>query len=149
MDQRSVVKIKSRKGLRYNLFGQFITYIFNLLSLLILARLLNPEIFGLLAIAAVYTSFLTFISDLGLSTAVIQGKKVTQAQLSTIFFINTTIGLFLFLLSLLIVNFPALLYDNDDLVTIIPFMGSIFLFNSDQISISFQTKSKERATQER
>lgn len=130
LDQRSVVKIKSQKGLKYNIFGQFITYILNVLSLLILARLLNPEMFGLLAIAAIYTSFLTFISDLGLSTAVIQEKKITQAQLSTIFFINTIIGLFLFLVSLLIVHFPALLYDNDDLVIIIPFMGSIFLFNS-------------------
>src|SRR5690606_28600173 len=55
---------------------------------LILARLLAPEQFGLLAMVTVFVTLATGFSDGGFSFAVIQRKKVTQTDLSSVFYFN-------------------------------------------------------------
>lgn len=55
---------------------------------LVLARLLAPEQFGLLAMVTVFVTLATGFSDGGFSFAVIQRKKVTQTDLSSVFYFN-------------------------------------------------------------
>lgn len=60
---------------------------------IILARLLTPEDFGLVAMAATITSFCCLFVDLGLSTATVQHKEIDQNTASALFFINLGAGL--------------------------------------------------------
>ena len=59
---------------------------------MLLVRLLSPEDFGLLGMAAVLTVFLGQFRDGGLSAATIQRLEVTQEQISTLFWINVAVG---------------------------------------------------------
>src|SRR5262245_21928574 len=59
----------------------------------ILARLLTPEDFGLVAIVLVLTSFAPGLIDLGLGDAVAQRAKISQAQVSSLFWLSTAVGL--------------------------------------------------------
>src|SRR5215475_84012 len=59
----------------------------------ILARLLTPEDFGLVAIVTVLTSFAPLLIDLGLGDATIQRSKITQSQVSSLFWLGNGIGL--------------------------------------------------------
>src|ERR1700726_4549474 len=60
---------------------------------IILARLLAPEDFGLVAIVTVLTSFASLLIDFGLGDATTQKSKITQSQVSSLFWLSGGIGL--------------------------------------------------------
>jgi PST family polysaccharide transporter len=60
---------------------------------IILARLLAPEDFGLVAIVTVLTSFAPLLIDFGLGDATTQRSRITQAQISSLFWLSSGIGL--------------------------------------------------------
>lgn len=57
----------------------------------ILARLLQPEDFGLVAMVGFFTNFAAMFVDSGLSKATIQREEITRSQVNTLFW--TTVGL--------------------------------------------------------
>jgi PST family polysaccharide transporter len=59
---------------------------------IVLARLLNPEAFGLVAMVAVVLTFLETFKDLGLSSATVQRDDITHEQVSTLFWVNAGLG---------------------------------------------------------
>jgi PST family polysaccharide transporter len=60
---------------------------------IVLARLLGPEDFGLVAIVVVLTSFAPMLIDFGLGDATAQRCKLTSGQVSSLFWLSTGIGL--------------------------------------------------------
>jgi O-antigen/teichoic acid export membrane protein len=60
---------------------------------IILARLLAPEDFGLVAIVTVLTSFAPILIDFGLGEATAQRSRITPSQISSLFWFNTAMGL--------------------------------------------------------
>src|SRR5262249_23509829 len=59
----------------------------------VLARLLAPEDFGLIAIVTVLTSFAPLLIDFGLGDATAQRNTITCSQISSLFWLSTGIGL--------------------------------------------------------
>jgi O-antigen/teichoic acid export membrane protein len=64
-----------------------------IVAAVILARLLAPEDFGLVAIVTVLTSFAPFLIDFGLADATIQRSKITRGQVNSLFWLSCGIGL--------------------------------------------------------
>jgi O-antigen/teichoic acid export membrane protein len=64
----------------------------NLLSTVVLARLLTPLDFGMIAMVWTMLAFLEVFKDAGLSTATIQCEQLTHAQVSNLFWINVGLG---------------------------------------------------------
>ena len=64
----------------------------------ILARLLMPADFGLMAIVVSVTAFMQVFTDLGVSTAIIHYQEISQSQLSSLYWLNVTVGLTLMVL---------------------------------------------------
>src|SRR3974377_2061515 len=64
-----------------------------ILGAIVLARLLAPEDFGLVAIVTVVTSFAPLLIDFGLGDATTQRKDITQGQVSSLFWLSCGIGL--------------------------------------------------------
>jgi PST family polysaccharide transporter len=60
---------------------------------IILARLLAPEDFGLVAIVWVVTSFAPLLIDFGLGDATTQKTRITRSQVSSLFWLSSGIGL--------------------------------------------------------
>jgi O-antigen/teichoic acid export membrane protein len=60
---------------------------------IVLARLLAPEDFGLVAMVTVLTSFAPLLIDFGLGDATAQRIKITQSQVSSLFWLSSGIGL--------------------------------------------------------
>ncbi|MER8974430.1 lipopolysaccharide biosynthesis protein [Mesorhizobium sp. M0800] len=58
----------------------------------LMARLLQPDDFGLVAMAASVTAFVGVFADLGLSMVTIQRKEVDQDTVSALFFVNLGVG---------------------------------------------------------
>jgi PST family polysaccharide transporter len=59
----------------------------------VLANLLVPKDFGLIGIVTVFTGFVAVFSNLGLGTALVQRKNISDDQLSTLFWIGVLWGL--------------------------------------------------------
>ena len=68
-------------------------FILSLISTMILARLLMPRDFGLVAMVTTVTSFLRVFKDAGLSIATVQRERITHAQVSNLFWINIAVSI--------------------------------------------------------
>jgi O-antigen/teichoic acid export membrane protein len=64
-----------------------------IVAAVVLARLLAPEDFGLVAIVTVLTSFAPLLIDFGLGDATTQRSKITEGQVSSLFWLSSGIGL--------------------------------------------------------
>src|SRR5262245_24976524 len=64
-----------------------------IIATVVLARLLVPEDFGLVAIITVLTSFAPLLIDFGLGDATTQRKRITPSQVSSLFWLSSGIGL--------------------------------------------------------
>lgn len=98
--------------------GQVTRLVLQLLGTAIMSRLLAPEDFGLIAMAATVTGFIALFTDMGLSVATIQKTEVSQSLVSTLFFVNIGIGLLLMVAAAIAAPLAALLY-HDARVTMI------------------------------
>src|SRR5579871_6076768 len=63
-----------------------------IVAAIVLARLLAPEDFGLVAIVTVLTSFAPLLIDFGLGDATAQRSRITQSQVSSLFWFSTAVG---------------------------------------------------------
>jgi PST family polysaccharide transporter len=64
----------------------------SLVSTMILARLLNPADFGLVALVTTAANFFQAFKDAGLSLATVQRDKITHAQVSNLFWMNVVVS---------------------------------------------------------
>jgi O-antigen/teichoic acid export membrane protein len=78
-------------------------FVLSLISTMVLARLLIPRDFGLVAMVTTVTSFLRVFKDAGLSIATVQRDRITHTQVSNLFWINVGVSV----LSSLVVAFLA------------------------------------------
>src|ERR1700744_2534150 len=63
-----------------------------IVAAIVLARLLTPEDFGLVAIVTVLTSYAPILIDFGLGEATAQRREITEGQVSGLFWLTTGIG---------------------------------------------------------
>lgn len=85
-----------RRALRGGIVSVVIQYgnaVLQIAAAVILARLLAPEDFGLVAIVTVLMSFAPLLIDFGLLDATAQRRSITPAQVSGLFWVSSGIGL--------------------------------------------------------
>jgi PST family polysaccharide transporter len=58
----------------------------------VLAHLLSPDQFGVVAMAMFFSGFMMILSDAGLRSSVVQFKEMTQEGLSTLFWFGVSLG---------------------------------------------------------
>src|SRR3954469_13389203 len=61
-------------------------------SVLFLARLLTPEDYGLVAMVTAITGFAPVLVDLGTRDAVVQRVKITETEVSSLFWLTLAVG---------------------------------------------------------
>ena len=88
----SDLKRKSVLGALMTGAGGAADFVLRLGSTLILARLLVPEYFGLVAMVTAVTRIAERFATLGLSTATVQAPNITHGQCSNLFWINAGVG---------------------------------------------------------
>ncbi|MEQ8316640.1 MAG: lipopolysaccharide biosynthesis protein [Phycisphaerales bacterium] len=86
------LKGRSLRGGTVTLTAQTLKFVLHMGSTVVLARLLLPSDFGLIAMVIAVTGFVEMFKDAGLSTATVQRKDITHAQVSTLFWINVALG---------------------------------------------------------
>ncbi|WP_179140343.1 oligosaccharide flippase family protein, partial [Klebsiella pneumoniae] len=72
------------------------------LQMVILSRILEPFEFGVLSIMTVVFLFTDMLADCGLSNAIIQKKNITLDELSALYWVNIFLGVFLFVVTIIL-----------------------------------------------
>ncbi len=74
----SSLRSKTVKGIASLTLGKGVGRLISFVNTLILARILSPEDYGLMALAMVVCGFITFFNEIGLGSAIIQKKHVSK-----------------------------------------------------------------------
>lgn len=76
----------------YTIVSQGLTTVINTLSLAILARIISPNDFGLVAKVAAIVGLTNLIGDFGITVPIVQNKTLNQKQLSGLFWVAAAVG---------------------------------------------------------
>jgi O-antigen/teichoic acid export membrane protein len=116
-------------GILVTMTGQVLRIAVQVLSVAILARLLSPTDYGLLAMVAAVIGVADIFRDFGLSTAAIQAKTLSRAQRTNLFWINSGIGLILAIAVFALAPVIASIYRQPALVDIAQVLSVTFVLN--------------------
>ena len=86
---------------------------------IVLARLLDPTVYGTVALITVFTTIMQVFVDSGLGTALIQKKDADDTDFSTVFYFNLGMCILLYAIMFFAAPYIAAFYENDSLVPII------------------------------
>jgi O-antigen/teichoic acid export membrane protein len=123
------LRARSIRGGAVTLAAQAGKFAIQLLSTMVLARLLTPADFGLVAMVTVITGFVGLFKDLGLSQATVQRSHITHAQVSTLFWINVIISALLMIIITAIAPAIAWIYREPRLMWITIALAGTFIFS--------------------
>lgn len=125
----SSLGVKGARGALIGTFGQFIKLGVNIASLVVLARLLSPHDYGLIAMVTAVIGVAEIIRDMGLSSASIQAKHLTSIERSNLWWANTAIGLFCALGTAILAPVLVAFYNEPAVLYITLALSTTFLFN--------------------
>jgi O-antigen/teichoic acid export membrane protein len=131
-DPRTIGR-RTAHGAVVTTFAQAIGLVLRLGSMIVLARLLLPHDFGLVGMVTAFTGFLGLLRDGGLSMAAVQRSTITDAQTSTLFWINLAVGGILAALCCLAGPLLVRFYEEPRLFGIAAVIGLGFVFNGAAI----------------
>lgn len=125
MDKNRVVS----SNLLWRLLERFGAQSVTLVVSIILARILDPSVYGTIALVTVITTILQVFVDSGLGTALIQKKQVDSLDFSTAFYCNIIICMVLYFGLFACAPFIASFYNNEELAPIIRVLGIILIIS--------------------
>ncbi len=124
------LKHRSVRGGVVTVVSQGAVALIQLISTVVLARLLSPDDYGILAMVVAVTSFARLFGDLGLSHAAIQVGKLTNAQHSNLFWINVALGLALTISVAAVSPLVSRFYQKPEVLGVTVALSATFLIGS-------------------
>lgn len=116
-----------------NLFWRFAersgAQIIQFIVSIVLARILNPEVYGTIALVVIFTQILQVFVDSGLGNALIQKLDADDLDFSSVFYFNVGLCLVLYLLMFLSAPYISKFYGNNDLTLIIRVLSLIIIIS--------------------
>ncbi len=116
-------------GAAVTMAGQLAKMVVQFGGIILLARLLTPYDYGLMAMVTAIVGMAEILRDFGLSSAAIQAKHVSREQRDNLFWINSGIGLALAIVVFLSSSWIAHFYREPALLGISQALAVTFLFN--------------------
>jgi len=113
-------------GVKWSSISQVGRQSIQLITTIILTRLLSPSDFGLVGMGMVVTGFVALFHDLGTSAAVIQKEVVSRVFLSSIFWVNAFFGLLVAVALFFCAPFAANLYHEPRVTLILQILSLSF-----------------------
>ena len=90
------LKKKAASGMVWSAIQKYSTMLITFISGIILARLLMPEDYGAIGMLLIFMSLAEVFIDAGFGSALIQKKKPTQTDYSTVFYFNIVMSVILY-----------------------------------------------------
>lgn len=144
------LKIKAVHGAKWSFIDNIANSGVSFLVGLILARLLTPAEYGIMAMIAIFIAVSNSIVDSGFSNAIIRKVRIEKVDYDTVFMFNLIVSIVLYIL--LFVSSPAisLFFTEPLLIDILRIIGLVLIINALGIiprtilikNIDFKTQTK-------
>lgn len=105
------------KSLVWKLLERFGVQTVQFILQIILARLLDPEHYGMLSIMIIFINLANIFIQNGFNTSLIQNKDVTEEDYSSVFWVTLLIAVLLYILLFFTAPLIGELYDMPELIT--------------------------------
>lgn len=124
---KSDLSRRTVRGAALALGSHAVRFLLETTRIIVLARLLAPVDYGLVAMVTVVTGLIGMFQDLGLHMATLTREKLTHAQVSTLFWMNVGVGMVLVLVMIAVAPLLAWFYGESRLVLIAVVLAPTFL----------------------
>lgn len=120
------------------------------LTSIILARLILPEEYGLIAMVTIFIALAQAFVDSGFSSALIQKKEAKEEDFSTVFIFNFIVSLFFYLILFTLAPYVAKFYHEEKLTLITRCIGiniiisSLFIVPKTKLQIALNFKKQAK-----
>ena len=118
---------KATSGFKWTGISSMATTALQIIQLLVLAHLLSPEDFGLMAMIMVIIGFMQSYSDLGISNAIIHYQKISRDQFSSLYCLNLFAGIYIFFSLIACTPVIIILYNGPQMAELTLWAAAIFL----------------------
>lgn len=117
---------------------------------LVLARLLTPKEYGIMAMIAVFIAVSNSIIDSGFSNALIRKTRIERVDYNTVFYFNLTVSILIYTLLYLAAPAISVFFKESVLVEIIRILGLVLIINAFSViprtqfvrDVNFKTQTK-------
>lgn len=106
-------------GVAWRFAERFGAQLVSFIVSIVLARLLSPEDYGIIALITIFTSILNVFIDSGLGTALVQKKDADDLDFSSVFYFNILMCVLLYLGMFVCAPYISLFYKRPDLTPVI------------------------------
>lgn len=124
------LKEKTLAGLAWSFSQQFGVQLISFFITIILARILAPAEFGLIAMLSVFIAIGGLLVEGGLSSSLIRTAETTQKDYSTVFFFNLGGSIVIYLVVFFLAPYIADFYDQAILIKVVRVYSLIFILNA-------------------
>lgn len=136
MSQTSNIKSKALSGVIWKMTERMGSQIVSIVVGVILARLLTPEDYSVVAIVSIFFVFCNVFITGGLNTALIQKKDADELDYSTVLFVSLPISILLYLVMFFAAPAIANLYNKEILAPVIRVMSLTLIIMAYQGVVS-------------
>lgn len=144
------LKKQAISGVIWTFAQQFSVQIINFGVQIVLARLLMPEMFGLIAMLSVFISIGSMLMDGGMTSSLIRTKNPDQLDYSTVFMTNMLVSIGAYLLTFVGAPYVAKFYDQEILKSILRVYALSFVIRAFMaVHMAKLTKEMDFKTQMR
>lgn len=146
-DRNKLYSTRFLKHIFWDSSSQVVSQLVHLAIRLILARLLAPSDFGLIAMAMVVISFTWWFLDIGFGSALVQRKDITDSHKSTAFWINVLLSIVVFIILALISPIVAHFFKARHLSSVLTALSFSLVLSSPESTLTalFQREFNFRA----
>lgn len=131
MQTKTSLKTKAVKGFAWGLIDKIVNQLAYILVSVYLARLIGPEGYGLIGMLAIFMAVANSLMNGGLSQALIQrSHQMTEADASTVFYVNVGFGLALYAIIYLAAPWIAEFYRQPELTPITRVLFTVIVIDS-------------------
>lgn len=127
---RPDIKRRAISGIIWQTAQKFSNKFVSLAVSILLARLLDPDDFGLVALTSIFLTLATVFSDSGLGVSLVQKKDVDHLDNNTVFFFGLFVSAIIYVILFFCAPLIAGLYNKQQLVPIVRILGINLLFSS-------------------
>lgn len=118
---------KIKHGIKWQFIANMITTVLYFVNGIILARILLPKDFGLYGMAQILSTFIFMFWNLGINSAIIQRKEISDKHLQTAFTISLIMGFICFLITWISAPYLARYFGEPSITLISRLIGITFL----------------------
>jgi PST family polysaccharide transporter len=122
------IKALSVRGGAASIAAQAVTFAIQMISTVVLARLLTPADFGLVAMVTAITGFASMFVSLGLAMVTVQKPEISHQQISNLFWVNAAVSLLIALTITALAPLISWFYGDPRLIAITAALSGVLIF---------------------